>query len=336
MLILALFGGYLLSRVWRGQAALLTLWVIIPVAITVAGNNYLPVLTDRNVMLITPAVAVLIAWGLASVHGNGKVILAAAILLYGVTTVDFARIKPRWDTVAANLTTYAEPGDVVFMEVGADDFPLDYYLDHGLPEGVEARSLRLWRDESGDAYSGELASLLHQKSSIWLVHWSADENIFGQLVGNGYARTATFTTDHLGNTLAVYRYDALTAESVDTYTNGMSLRQVTIRADRVDLWWSADTPLDVDYTVSAFLLDENGILVAQDDTHPFLNNRPTTRWQPNEIVYDPHPLPLPSLPPGRYTLAVKLYTWYDSVVYQTVEGDEWAVVGDIEVESEKR
>jgi hypothetical protein len=331
LLALALFGGFLLARAKRiGHVVLLALWVIVPVVITFAGNNFLPVLTDRNVMLITPAIALLVAWGLANINGNGRIIITAAIVFYGVTTVDFARIKPRWDRVTEHVTEYAEPGEVVLMEVGADDFPLTYYLDHGLPQPVELRSLRMWRDESGEDYSGELAALLQKKWAVWLVHWSADTNILSQLTDNGYARTATFTTDHLGNTLAVYRYDALSSEGAEIYTNGMILRQAAIRSDRLDLWWSADAPLYKDYTVSTFVLDSNGLLVAQNDSYPFLDKRPTSSWQPGEIVYDPHELPLADLPAGRYTVGVKIYTWQDGQVYETSAGDEWAVVGEIE------
>lgn len=330
MLLLALIGIYAIAKTHRGQAFLLALWVILPVALTFAANHYLPILTDRNVMLLTPAVAVLVACGLTMVRGSGRAIIAAAIVLYGVTTVDFARIKPRWDTVAADVTAYAAPGQIALLEVGADDFPLAYYLDHGLPPDVQARSLRMWRDESGDAYPGELAALLAQKRPIWLVHWSADTNIFGQLESNGYVRTATWTTDHLGNALNVYRYDPIPTEPVATYSNGMTLRQVSLQPDRVDLWWSADTPLGVDYTVSAFLLNATGTLVAQHDSYPQQDTRPTSAWQPAELIYDPHPLPS-GLPPGRYTVAVKLYTWFDGMVYPTAAGDEWAVVGEMEI-----
>jgi hypothetical protein len=330
ILILALMGGFLLARVRRGQSALLTLWVVVPITLTFIGNRFLPVLTDRNVMLITPAIAMLVALGWANVRGVGRWIIAAAILLYGVTTVDFARIKPRWDVVAAHVTAYAAADEVVLMEVGADDFPLGYYLGHGLPQSVEVRSLRMWRDEAGEAYSGELAALLARGRPVWLVHWSADDHILRQLEDNGYRRTATFTTDHLGNALSVYRYDVLSDEPVIVFQNGMRLHQVVVRDARLDLWWSADAVLGADYTVSAFVLDENGMLVTQHDSYPLLNQRPTSGWLPDEMIYDPHTLELSRLPTGRYTVAVKVYTWYDGVVYTTADGDEWAVVGVVE------
>jgi hypothetical protein len=137
--------------------------------------------------------------------------------------------------------------------------------------------------------------------------------------------------------LDLYRFDRLPAVPVAQFGNGMTLRQFEILPDegRVDLWWSADAPLDKDYTVSAFLLDANGQLVAQFDGYPFqdFSPRPTTTFQPGEVVYDPHPLDWSSLPPGHYTVAVQLYTWQDGVKYPPVGSDGtdgWLVLGTLE------
>jgi hypothetical protein len=76
--------------------------------------------------------------------------------------------------------------------------------------------------------------------------------------------------------------------------------------------WPAEQPLDADYTTSAFLLNDQGVLVAQFDSQPMLNERPTTRWQPPLQVYDPKPLTLvmgEMLPPGVYRVGVVVYRW---------------------------
>ena len=75
-----------------------------------------------------------------------------------------------------------------------------------------------------------------------------------------------------------------------------------------------------DYTTSVFLLDGAGQLVTQYDGYPFENARPTTSWQPGEVVYDPHPLDLSALAPGQYTVAVQVYTWQDQVKQPTSDG----------------
>ncbi|PJF21796.1 MAG: hypothetical protein CUN56_09270 [Phototrophicales bacterium] len=112
----------------------------------------------------------------------------------------------------------------------------------------------------------------------------------------------------------------------------MILRDFTFipEQQRLDLWWSVDTPLTVDYTISAFLLDSSGILVAQSDAQPFNNQRPTTTFAVDEVVYDPHVL-LPDVPAGTYTLAVKIYLWTPQglIVQQTADGAEFATLGTV-------
>ena len=62
--------------------------------------------------------------------------------------------------------------------------------------------------------------------------------------------------------------------------------------------------------MSVFLLDAAGRLVAQHDGPPLEGASPTSTWQPGDLKYDIHPIPLPaSLPAGTYQLAVKVY-WY--------------------------
>jgi hypothetical protein len=76
----------------------------------------------------------------------------------------------------------------------------------------------------------------------------------------------------------------------------------------VDLRWRASAPIDADYTVFAHLIDANGQKVAQHDGAPALGRRPTTTWQPGEIVEDRIALTVPAAAaPGRYHVLVGLY-----------------------------
>jgi hypothetical protein len=121
----------------------------------------------------------------------------------------------------------------------------------------------------------------------------------------------------------------------------MILRQTDFDPDkmRLDLWWTSEAAQANDYTVSAFLLNEEGQLVAQLDTYPFNGERPTTSWQAGETIYDPHVLvaaegfPAPSdLPTGRYQLGVKVYlsTPEGLTVIKDGEGQEYRIVETIE------
>jgi 4-amino-4-deoxy-L-arabinose transferase-like glycosyltransferase len=77
------------------------------------------------------------------------------------------------------------------------------------------------------------------------------------------------------------------------------------------LFWRAGAPPAEDYQVFVHLLDANGRLVAQNDAAPAAGLRPTSGWQPGELVADPHGVLLrgsaEELAPGEYGLYVGMY-----------------------------
>jgi hypothetical protein len=100
----------------------------------------------------------------------------------------------------------------------------------------------------------------------------------------------------------------------------------------VTLAWRAQDFPAADYTVSLQLLDSDGRLVAQADRKPAANTRPTSSWQPGDLVVDRHGLPIPaSLAPGRYTLQVVLYEWPGLERLRTIDGGEVFVLGNVVV-----
>ncbi len=65
---------------------------------------------------------------------------------------------------------------------------------------------------------------------------------------------------------------------------------------RLTLYWEALARVDRDWRVKAHLLDRHGNLLAQADSeHPVRGARPTTGWQPGQVVRDAHDF---RLPPG--------------------------------------
>lgn len=316
------------------ESVLVLMWALLPVIITFVANAWLPILTPRKLALIAPAIALLVAWGLGNLRQPARGLLVGALLVYGVATVDFYQLKEPWDRVAENATRYALPGEAALMEVGLGGYPLGYYLDHSTAfnrtEATPARNLPRWREDAPNTYDAELNQLLTTHDTVWLAHWSPETRIFDLLGAAGLVRTATMTTDHLGNDLNVYRYDRLPDEPITVYASGMTLLAAEFQAGRLDLWWSADEALTQDFSVSAFVLNESGVLVAQHDSFPFENQRPTSSWQLGEVVYDPRPLNL-DLPTGDYQLGVKVYTYFDGAIYPTAEGEEYAVVGEFTV-----
>ncbi len=82
---------------------------------------------------------------------------------------------------------------------------------------------------------------------------------------------------------------------------------------RVTLHWWAMSPMREDYTVFVQLLDDERRVRWQQDIMPAFGARPTSGWQPGEVIQDIHEIPLPAdAPPGVYRVEIGVYspiTW---------------------------
>lgn len=77
---------------------------------------------------------------------------------------------------------------------------------------------------------------------------------------------------------------------------------------RLTLYWQALTGMEKDYSIFAHIVDEQGQIVAQDDSQPRQGHYPTSFWREGEIVEDKHSFPLPAkLGPGNYTVLTGVY-----------------------------
>src|SRR5690606_27427912 len=119
------------GRIWLRPlwaAAYPALWIVLMVGLTVAINARRQFLTERNFVLIAPAIAVLIAHGLTNLQRVGRVLLISVIVVVSLTTVDARRNYPDWRAVAANVTRYHRAAEPVLMDVWVGDFPVRYYV----------------------------------------------------------------------------------------------------------------------------------------------------------------------------------------------------------------
>ncbi|MCB0227083.1 MAG: hypothetical protein KDI02_25520, partial [Anaerolineae bacterium] len=74
------------------------------------------------------------------------------------------------------------------------------------------------------------------------------------------------------------------------------------------LFWQAEAPIEVDFTVFVQLVDANDQIVVQGDSKPQGGFYRTVYWQPDESIIDGYTLPLPSdLPPGSYSIVFGFY-----------------------------
>jgi hypothetical protein len=74
----------------------------------------------------------------------------------------------------------------------------------------------------------------------------------------------------------------------------------------VTLYWQALAPFDNNYQVFTHLYD--GQMWGQHDGAPECALNPTTRWEPGQIIADPHIIPVePGAPAGPVPLLVGMY-----------------------------
>ncbi len=336
---------------WHRESALLLLWLLLPFALTVAVNEFLPFLQPRRLNQATPAIALLTALGLANIRPPIRGLLVAALIVYGLAQVDFYRVKPDWRAVAQLTARFAGPGDLVLTDIAGGDYQLGYYLRRQvgsappLSSGFSYESLKIRRDFYPDEYEAWLPALLEGQSTVWLTYWSGDQSAFAWLERLGFVRSADFVHRHEGGAsrvseIHVFRYDAPgRLKLISRFENGMMLQYASFDAAdlQVDTLWTTSRPLERDYIISAKLLDASGTVAAQHDGTPQLGNRPTSGWEMPETIWSRHVLaPLKPLRPGDYRLAIQVYYHAgDALVNVRGEGrEEYVVVDSFRLETE--
>ncbi|MDY7041863.1 MAG: glycosyltransferase family 39 protein, partial [Chloroflexota bacterium] len=94
---------------------------------------------------------------------------------------------------------------------------------------------------------------------------------------------------------------------------GYDLPTTTVRAGEVlplSLYWAADRPTSIRWSVFVHLLDGEGRVRGQDDKQPQDGVYPTDRWSGGEVVDDDYAIHVPAdAPPGEYRLEVGMYDW---------------------------
>jgi mannosyltransferase len=340
-------------------ALLAMLWFGVPIVFTWALHTRYPLLTDRNISVIMPAIALLVGLGLTAFEHYGALWVTALVVVNGLLVTSAYYIKPPWRQMAADIAAAYPSGEPVLVDVEGEHAALWYHLSLVLPVNVEELVRRLPREAEGidptaslfdlrERYQANfvphLQKILAGTDGTWLAYWgdvNKKHDVFDVLAAEGFVRTATLPYTHHGYPIYAYRYDRASAleNTLARFGDSITLRRAawpaTVRPGEsfsVLLWWAADASLPQDYTVSAFLLDGAGVLRAQRDSYPAGGSAPTSGWMPGAFVFDAHRLTLPrDLAPGEYTVGVKLYTWWDGAILRTADDAEYYTAGTITV-----
>jgi hypothetical protein len=360
LMLCLLFFGLLIVRYDAGRvrfkqdslSILLLLWLCVPLILTVIGNSFAPIYQPRRVSQIVPVIALLTAFGIGNLpRGLARWFTITVILVYGLVHMDFWRSIELWREMVVDTSPYIAPGLPLFLELGGDEYAPryhyaetmpnthDFLLDRDETPAPDANilyGLTSWRHLEKDVYDASLPALIDSYDHLWLFYWSSDGGALHWLDTFGHQRTATFTVE-FNPDIYLYRYDRVPDEPVTRFQNGMVLQHAEAYDNLlVDLLWTTDNPLEVNYTTSAFLLDEAGQLVAQLDNQPFLHQRPTTTWTTNEAVYDPKRMQVvnaAALLPGTYSVGVVVYAVENGEIVRvlTTNGDDHLLLGTVTI-----
>jgi hypothetical protein len=131
---------------------------------------------------------------------------------------------------------------------------------------------------------------------------------------------------------AVYSTRATFGESLELLESAAPEQARPGDSITVHFVWRAAAPVPQDFTMYLHLVDEEGTLIAGNDSPPARGGFPTTRWQPGQIVKYNVPLVLASdAQPGTYTLRVGWYRWPSLDPLLLPDGGSTFTIGTLEI-----
>lgn len=312
-------------------------------------------LTIRNFIVITPALVLLMAYGLMQLELRLRAIITVVLVSLMLGTVDTRQLKPPWREVFQNVATYHQADEPILMDIWVGDFPGRYYIEQQTGADTEWLSLREARDDYAAQFLPVVKGYVQEYDAFWLVFWRSvpvDEMPYAEgFAEAGFQRTVTRIEKHVGNNIYAYRYDRVTGDHIaqfwaddsplialqDGDVNEVGQAGETLQ---IRLLFAAIERPTLDYSVSVFLSDENGALVAPpQDAPPQNGEAPTSQWEPGQLIFDQHILQIPeTVPAGNYTVGVRIYYYLEpSQPLQTCFTEDnctFAVIGEVEIEGE--
>jgi Dolichyl-phosphate-mannose-protein mannosyltransferase len=355
LLLLGIASIFMSPRKVAPRAVLMpTLQVLVPLALmvgTASINEDMNFITERNLSLLIPPLMLLLGLGITAFDSFTRHAIIIFLLINGLLTTSSHQLlpingsyvtaprseNPPWRQISQNIEAHDLPS-LVIMDVGGDAVVLRYHLKQeaaGLAQPISIYDLL----EQPDPLAALRFEQLGDAKGLWYIFRSNDPLFRNALSDWGYIRTAEYTDFHIGSSIYTYRYDRQDLlESLQmVYDNTFRLHrfyypEVISSGEEVtvSLWWSAVTRSDTDYSISVFLLDSTGRLVAQHDGYAQNGTLPTSQWKPDRLLYDAHRIDIPeNLPAGTYTINVKVYNEVD--ILRTSSDKEFFNLGIVHI-----
>jgi len=247
-------------------------------------------------------------------------VVAASAMALNHYYFDPAAARDDYRSIAAYIAAVARPDDAILLNAPGQQEVFTYYYHGDLPVYPLPRT----RPPDREATLAELEQLAQRHGRLFAVFWATEQSDPEGIIERWLAEHAFKALDLWeGNVrFVVYalpgRADAQALQETLNALFGDHIQLLSMSrwpeeptaGDILDvsLRWSTDAPLDTRYKVTLQLLDDRDQVIAQHDSEPAGDLRPTVDWRPGETVLDRHGLLIPfGTPPGKYRLVVALY-----------------------------
>jgi mannosyltransferase len=201
-------------EVWRLQ--FLLIWLLFPVALTVALSALHPVFLGRYFIFCLPALIILAAAGLASLRKSWMIAVCLAVTLllslqgtFSYYDHDFDLVRDASEATANYIYGRAQPGDAILFHIAEARIPYEFFVSlrearpgNGRGAGPEIvfprHADRLdYRDVTGNPAPEFLRSLTDTYPRVWLVLMSngmpgrpdAATQMMEEILGESYQRS---------------------------------------------------------------------------------------------------------------------------------------------------
>jgi mannosyltransferase len=264
--------------------------------------------------------------------------LLLLLYLFGVTEslqnlyADPAYARADYRGLAARIAAENRPNAGVILNAPNQWEVFTYYHTDGPP--VYPLPLQ---GMTAEAVAAELATIAARHDRLYVIYWGdgqqdPERRVERWLDENSFKATEEWVQDLRfvvyavpgeAATEMVVRADVPFGEAITL--EGYTLGPTTLSPGeiaQVTLFWQTAVSLSQRYKVFLHLVGADGRPVAQRDSEPGGNLKPTTIWPPGETISDNHGLLIPAdLPPGDYTLLLGLYDLADPAARLPVGGE---------------
>jgi len=325
------WGGYLN---FPERISLILLWCVIPPVLMILlgadGESFLKFLLPANLglmLLISRGVVMGIDLGRSgeapgAAQGGWLTLVVLALIGFGIYPLvgglvnlysNPAYARDNYRAIADRIRVEAGEEAAVILNAPNQWEVFTYYY----PDGPNIAPL------PDDSTVTTLDKLLENNDHIYTLYWGAEQQDPESLVRSILEERAfPLGADWYGGVqLVTYipitdpgegpqvEQDAQFGEAIRLTGYSLSTEEVEPGAPLgITLFWGADTLIEERFIVFVHVYAFDGALVAQHDSEPGNGLKPTSTWEPGQIITDNHGVVLPdNLSPGDYRLAVGIY-----------------------------